>query len=361
MIDGHNDAVHRFEEIKRNATNIYKIYLLAVSKEDHDNWSNQVASARGEENNAQRRLRIIEALIDRQQRRFDSRAATASVLTQDLSDYLGHDDLKLTSFGNFYRVTRDGEPAIRLSEGEISAIALMYFLRSLESQELSSSDITVVLDDPVNSMDTNSLNNAVAFIKNRIKGLGQLIILTHNFIFMKETLRWLRRKEFKDRRQFYMLQTFNQNGHRSSTLELMDRTLVRFHSEYHYMFHMLMECSQQTVVPDIHSFYHIPNFCRRVLETFAGFRFPDATGSNQPFGVFREHTQDDAKIDAIQRFTDELSHGIDAGGPDPEIIQLTESPRMARDVLELIKTIDCDHYEEMCKAIENSTNNSNFD
>ena len=351
-IENHNIAVTRLTQVKHDAIIQYKHHLLNETKDRFDAFRTNLNNARRSATTASRRVSMIEQRIADMERQFDPRVNTAEMLTNDLQEYLGHQDLKLMPVGNYYQVTRGGESADRLSEGEVSAIALMYFLRSLQAENVDLEQTTVVLDDPVNSMDTNSLNNAVAFIKYRVENAGQLFVLTHNFVFMRESLKWIRQRRFRGARQYFMVRTTEIDGQRVSSLVSMDRTLVRFHSEYHYMFKELMDCSTQTTPSDIHSYYHIPNFCRRVLETFAGFRFPNATSARQPYNVLRQTTGDNATIDAIQRFTDELSHGNAAGGPDPEPLQLTEAPRIAKDVLKLIKTIDNLHYEEMCNVID---------
>ncbi len=75
----------------------------------------------------------------------------AEDLNEDLRKYLGHGELRLAAKDTGYAITRDGEPAFRLSEGEMSAIALLYFLKSLEDHRFGVDGGVVVLDDPVSS------------------------------------------------------------------------------------------------------------------------------------------------------------------------------------------------------------------
>lgn len=115
----------------------------------------------------------------------------AERLNNDLYKYLGHRELQLEVKETGYTIVRHGTPAKgTLSEGEKTAIALLYFLKSLEDHEFDITKGIVVLDDPVSSLDDNALHLAVAFIKGRTKGTGQLFVFTHNFTFFRLMRDW---------------------------------------------------------------------------------------------------------------------------------------------------------------------------
>ena len=116
----------------------------------------------------------------------------AEELNDDLHNYLGHKELHLTVKDNGYTLTRNGIAASQLSEGEITAIALLYFLKSLTDHRFDRSKGVVVLDDPVSSLDANSLFLAFGFIRERTRDAGQLIVLTHNFSFFREMRNWFK-------------------------------------------------------------------------------------------------------------------------------------------------------------------------
>ena len=89
-----------------------------------------------------------------------------------------------------YTITRGGVSAEFLSEGETTAIALLYFLKSLQDRRFPLANGVIVLDDPVSSLDANALFLAFAFIRERTKDAGQLFILTHNFSFFRQVRHW---------------------------------------------------------------------------------------------------------------------------------------------------------------------------
>ena len=105
-----------------------------------------------------------------------------------------------------YKVVRpDGSIADNLSEGEKNFIAFLYFYYLVQGSETADEvarDKIVVIDDPVSSMDSNSLFIVSTLVKNMIevcrnnadnansttsgKYIKQLFILTHNAFFHNE-------------------------------------------------------------------------------------------------------------------------------------------------------------------------------
>ena len=154
----------------------------------------------------------------------------AEELNDDLHKYVGHRELQLEVRDNSYTVTRDGIAASQLSEGEITAIALLYFLKSLTDHRFDFPNGAVVLDDPISSLDANSLFLAYGFIQERTKDAGQLFILTHNFAFFRQVRNWFhhikgqRGKNVSKRpARFYMLDCLSDDKGRYSNIQHLDR------------------------------------------------------------------------------------------------------------------------------------------
>ncbi len=114
----------------------------------------------------------------------------AEELNKDLHKYLGYNELQLDIKQTGYTITRGNAPADALSEGEITAIALLYFLKSLSDKDFKLDDGVVVLDDPVSSLDSNALFLAFNFIRERTKNADQLFVMTHNFSFFRQVREW---------------------------------------------------------------------------------------------------------------------------------------------------------------------------
>lgn len=103
--------------------------------------------------------------------------------------------IKPTEDGTSYTVLReDGSAANRtLSEGEKTFLAFLYFYHSIEGVQgdTIASGITVIIDDPISSLDSKTMFVIASLIKELIyaresKKIIQLFILSHNAYFFKE-------------------------------------------------------------------------------------------------------------------------------------------------------------------------------
>ena len=131
-------------------------------------------------------------------------------LNRDLRNYLGHPELQLEYEETGYRLKRNGQPANDLSAGEKSAFAFLYFLRRLSDTSFDLNNGIVIVDDPVSSLDANSLYYAFGFIKERTKDAGQLFIFTHSFPFFSLARNWF--NYVKPKAKFYHTPTITDVG-----------------------------------------------------------------------------------------------------------------------------------------------------
>ena len=142
-----------------------------------------------------------------------------------------------------YVLVRHGVPADSLSEGERTALALLYFLKSLGDRRFDLKEGVVVLDDPVSSLDANALYLAFSYIRQRAQDAAQLFLLTHNFTFFRQVRNWfyhLRGQKKRDINQrparFYMLDRVVDADPRRTAIRPLDPLLEQYESEYHYLF-----------------------------------------------------------------------------------------------------------------------------
>src|SRR5690554_3283462 len=126
----------------------------------------------------------------------------------------------------------------------MTAIALLYFLKSLKDRRFELDKGLVVLDDPVSSLDANALFMAFGFIRRCVDEAAQILVLTHNFAMFRQVRGWFkwinhpcRRKSVEKRpARFYMLECSLAAEGRRSRIVLLDPLLEQFESEYHYLF-----------------------------------------------------------------------------------------------------------------------------
>ena len=279
----------------------------------------------------------------------------AEELNDDLHKYVGHKELQLEVKDNGYAVTRNGFPASQLSEGEITAIALLYFLKSLTDHRFDFPNGVVVLDDPISSLDANSLFLAYGFIQERTKDAGQLFILTHNFTFFRQVRNWFhhikgQRKGDVNKRpaRFYMLNCLSDDEGRYSNIQNLDPLLERYESDYHYLFACVRN-SASSSTSTLETNYALPNMARRLLEAFLAFRQPDVSGE------LRQKMQnvdfEEAKKSQILRFVHTYSHNDAIVEPDHDPSLLSEAPTVLSGLLDLIKKEDPRHFERMVKLV----------
>ena len=282
----------------------------------------------------------------------------AEELTLELRTYLGRDELKFEVESTGYTLTRGGKPALQLSEGERTAIAFLYFLKSLSDKDFDISKRVVVIDDPVSSLDANSLFSAFSYMKDRTSDCHQLFILTHNFMFFRQVKNWFhhikdkKKKKIEQRpARFYMLSTEIVHGERNAVIAPLDNLLEDFESEYHYLFKQVYDAAHgPSKDSDLAQYYGMPNIGRRMIETFLAYRFPDCRG--ELYKSFERVDFDTAKKTRILRFLNTYSHsgGIEEPEHDPSI--LSETKQVMLEFLELISAVDEDHYQGMMMLLQ---------
>ena len=165
------------------------------------------------------------------------RLSATTVETESAKDHINHmlRDSGMQGFHlephettpNVYKVVRDdGTIANNLSEGEKNFIAFLYFYYQVQGNATPDGDPRekiVVIDDPVSSMDSNSLFIVSTLVRNMIEVcrnnadnrepvaegnyIKQLFILTHNAFFHREvTYNYVKKYEYVS---FYLIRKRN--------------------------------------------------------------------------------------------------------------------------------------------------------
>lgn len=242
-----------------------------------------------------------------------------------LHKFLGRNDLSLeTRHEGGYLIMRNKTHKAddNLSEGEQTAIGLVYFIAKLKEDDNKIEDTIVVIDDPISSFDSNHLFSAKSFIKANCEQAKQLIILTHNFWFFKLVRDWFDTKKknkideqgnkVKDNNgkeikeplfQFYQINSMNSDGNRISAITNAKKELINYDSEYHYLFSKLKTFEKLDVF-SIDDCYSSANVIRRVCEAALTFKYPQV---RQIRGLLDKTTFDKEKADRIYDFLNKYS------------------------------------------------------
>lgn len=273
-----------------------------------------------------------------------------NIINKNLHLFLGRDDLKIKDAEEGYSILRNNKVAKYLSEGEKTAIALIYFLSKINEGDKKLSEKIIVIDDPVSSLDNQSLHFALAFIKENILSAKQVFFLTHNFYCMKEVKRWRDRKGYK-KEEFvcYMTEASipSENVGRSSSLSELPSLLEKYDSEYHYLFSEIYKSHLTTNEnSSLHQLYPLGNMARKVLETFLSFKVPSGA-TNEARIKELKGLEDSEKMKLIW-FLDFMSH---ADNPDrtiefpPSSVEQIKS--MISLLMKLIEKNDSVHFAGM--------------
>ena len=89
----------------------------------------------------------------------------------------------------------------------------------------------------------------------------------------------------------------------------------------------------------------MPNIARKLLDSFLMFRVPT---TDNTFNRLREIKYDDEKKTAIYKFVNDQSH-ITGSGFDPSLVP--EAKNCVRDLLDMMKAVDPDHYKYLEKSV----------
>jgi wobble nucleotide-excising tRNase len=357
IIDEHNSLTDNFQKEIESARTALENSYVAETYQEFVTKNSAVANAESERLIAERFVKTCQSKIVELEREVVQHRRPAEQLNAEIRAYLGRDELTFAIHENGYTITRHGKPAGNLSEGEKTAIAFLYFLKSLQDKSFDISNGVVVIDDPVSSLDANSLYSAFGYMKERTKDVGQLFVLTHNFAFFRQVKNWFnhlpgqKKKDLADRpARYYMLQAAIHDGNRTATLAKLDPMLHEHESEYHYLFKRVrdesLKANQNGAIEEC---YGMPNVARRLLEGFLAFRHP-----NKPSDLQQQLNQvdfDHAKKSRILRFLHTYSHHGHIADPEHDLSILSETPKVLANVLELIEAVDKGHYDGMVAAI----------
>ena len=356
VIKMHNAECDAFESRVEEARKRLARHMIAAKLEEFVRLRDSAAQGIADRQTMEQRVRDLDSEIVELEREIVEHRQPAEELNQDLRTYLGHGELSLGIKETGYTITRGGVPASTVSEGDTTAIAILYFLKSLRDKRFELRRGVVVLDDPVSSLDANALFLAFGFIRDRAEDAGQLFVLTHSFSFFRQVRNWFRhlpgqRKKVVSNRpaQFFMLDSRQEDNVRSSAIRELDPLLADYESEYHYLFARIHEATTGLASQHLEENYALPNMARRMLEAFLAFRKPHVSG-----GLRRKMDAvpfDAAKKLRILRFLHTHSHSIGVGAPEHDLTALAEGPSVLSDLLEMIKALDSEHFSAMVQLV----------
>ncbi|WP_296278302.1 AAA family ATPase [Pseudoxanthomonas sp.] len=248
------------------SVNLFKDRMLLRQQERVDSWVSLIEGRQRYENSLRSRIQDLEGEISR-------RSIGADRLNYLLKMYFGSDRLRIAAVSGRFQLMRGGSVAGNLSEGEKTAIAFSYFIAKLEEVGSDIGGMTVYVDDPISSLDSNHVFNTFSLIKSRLSKCKQIFISTHNFEFFRLLKTDPFFREIKKEKRVASFYYIRRSGD-SSELCALPRAVSRYSSEYHLLFDTLIKFREDSSKVD---HIVIPNVLRRMLETYTKFRFPSSS------------------------------------------------------------------------------------
>lgn len=237
-------------------------------------------------------------------------AKGAERINQLLVAYFGRDDLRISvSPQKRFQIVRGNLVAKNLSEGEKTAIAFAYFITRVQDGRHSLADTRIVIDDPISSLDANHLFNTYALIKTQLGACCQLFISTHSFEFYNLVREWAFDDE-KDTKKpqanwkKWSIFFLKRSDEGKSVLTEIPKELLKFKSEYHYLFSILYHFDKETI-ETFELLLSLPNVVRRFMEAFGGIMIPLSTGLN---GKMERLFADNVERERVWKFINNYSH-----------------------------------------------------
>ena len=231
-----------------------------------------------------------------------------------------------------------------LSDGEKTALAFAYFLSKFDSEvnnEKKLKEAVVIIDDPISSLDQNRLYSTASLIHENFENIKQLIVLSHSFLFLKYFNSLSRNTEC-----FFLDQ---------SKITKLPEELVNFETPYFYMLKNLIDFKNGKVEYNKVKKY-LPNYIRRILETFLSFKFskiiserssyrsPGLNEFDKNIDQTRLDTRTKAelkgKISKISTICNDYSHGNAHHTEESFYISENDLKSLVEATIDIIETID---------------------
>lgn len=246
-----------------------------------------------------------------------------------------------------FQLSRRGEVARNLSDGERTAVAFSFFLTKLREHK-KFKDVIVYIDDPISSLDSNHIFQVYAIInelffvqedggqKQWVTTCRQLFISTHNFEFFT-LLRKLPAAKNSNTSRYFMVKRLSPA---QSTLIDLPPAIYKHTSEYHYLFGVLHQFKQSQDKQDIEILLMLPNAVRRFLELYTYARLPlaDSTVDSRAEALFG--TEKGARIVKLLHYFSHLE-SVDRLAANPDVV--SNIGEVIDEIFELVK-VDEHHY-----------------
>lgn len=322
--------------------------------------------------------------IEKYKEKLSNLETSTSNINKYLKSYFGHNMLELKAkkddngqLNGEFEILRNGKQAKNLSEGECSLVAFCYFVASLEDANTKDKNPIIWIDDPISSLDNNHIFFIFSVIENEIvrkNSFEQFFISTHNLDFLKYIKR-LKKSKFKQSKndekeydfpQYYFIEKSVKESMETSEIKKLPKCLERYTTEFNYLFEQIYKFKNIDGINDedlkTSLVYNFGNNLRKFLEIYLFFKYPNNFESldKELIERFFNDTYQSDRIDEnhqkmvasiINRYQNEYSHLREILSRGMQPIDIEESKKIAKFILETIKQNDKQQYKALVESI----------
>jgi wobble nucleotide-excising tRNase len=186
------------------------------------------------------------------------------------------------------------------------------------------------------------------------KKCAQVVVLTHNTSFMnmvKREFQTLQRRKAGEQYMALLSLDCRSPGNgdgRTTTLVEMPSLLVKYDSEYHYLFSLVKDAAESQSTDYL---YLLPNATRKLLEMFSTFCSPGQSSFAGALGDHHDKVKDKLDVRALERLVQIESHGTITGLGSLPDLTLDEALRAAESAIKFIQEVGKDHYKKMVASL----------
>ncbi|EAA0142479.1 hypothetical protein EAB01_14170, partial [Listeria monocytogenes] len=314
LVIKNNDLITNFDIQKKEAELKYVNHLVAdyLIQEDYYKKKDRYQVTKSNLESIELEISMYNEQLQILEASKEDMTSGKQELELRIQTILNRDDLKIEMKGtDRFILTRNGQIAKRLSEGEKTAISFAYFLLTLENsfKRNTLSQAVVYIDDPISSLDSNHISQVYHLLdkffirkgidpndpKKNCLVVKQLFISTHNFeffTFLKDSKRLTNKKLTN----FYYIKRIGN----TSELIKMPSSLMRFKSEYLYLYSIIKNFKENPD-PENEIVLLLPNALRRFLELYTLMKLP---GSDDEIDGRLDHlAQNFPQLKFLHRFS----------------------------------------------------------
>jgi wobble nucleotide-excising tRNase len=367
----HADMVDDFNEHQRKAREAIRRHFVATNADDYEKHVSEISDATAKEAAARSAVEKLGGDVIALRAKVQQHGPAADKINALVKSYLGHGELTIVAVAEGYELHRHGALVTGApSEGEKTAIALCYFVSTLEAEDRKVKDLIIVIDDPVSSLDTKAMNYACGLVRNRLSDAAQLIVLTHNQHCLNEFKKfwkgWAKTDPAKASLKF--IDAYGRGTRdartcaswvsipastmtRTASIVDLPKHLREYESEYHYLFEKVMAFEEAGGGHFDYAFM-MPNVLRRVLEIFLAFKVPHNGNLSDKLKTRcgRHSDLDQDRLNALERLSQVESHSDNL---DDLIAQSSMTVEESRDanaaLIHLIEVVDLAHLADLRK------------